>query len=113
MTPQCPFKLPAGIGTVIDRPVPERKPRSFLGFSASPPRPTKLTTGQVAAASQSIARALRGCARALRRYGKGLVLCKEKTLRDKVGVIVIIDTRANSIAKKSAKKLKESVEIEL
>ena len=30
---------------------------------------------------------------------KSLVLCKEKTLRDKVGVIVIIDTRANCIAK--------------
>ena len=34
-------KLPAGIGTVIDRPVPERKLRSFLGFSASPQRPRK------------------------------------------------------------------------
>ena len=44
---------------------------------------------------------------------KSLVLCKEKTLRDKVGMIVIIDTRANCIAKKSAKKLKESLEIEL
>ena len=35
---------------------------------------------------------------------KSLVLCKEKTLRDKVGVIVIIDTRANCIAKKRAPK---------
>ena len=44
---------------------------------------------------------------------KSLVLCKEKTLGDKVGVIVIIDTRANCIIKKSAIKLKESVEFEL
>ena len=35
---------------------------------------------------------------------KSLVLCKEKTLRDKVGVIVIIDTKANCIATKERQK---------
>ena len=63
-----------------------------------------MTTSQVAAASQSIARALRGCARALRQVRKCLVLCKEKTLRDKVGVVVIIGTRANCIVKKERQK---------
>ena len=35
---------------------------------------------------------------------KSLVLCKEKTLSDKVGVIVITDTGANCIAKKERQK---------
>ena len=35
---------------------------------------------------------------------KSLVLWKEKTLRDEIRVIVIIDTRPNCTAKKIAKK---------
>ena len=64
-------KLPAGIGTVLDRPVPERAQATLIiGLLCFAATTTKITTGQVAAASQSIARALRRCARALRRYGK-------------------------------------------
>ena len=75
----------------------------------------KITTEQVVAASQSLAPALGGCAPALSGNGerKRLVLCKEKTLRDTVRVIVITDTctRANFIAK-NAQKNPENVGIE-
>ena len=74
-----------------------------LGFSASLRQPRKKTTGQVAAASQSIACSprVRPCSPRVR---KGLFLCKEKTLRDEMGVIVIVDTRANYTAKLDRQK---------
>ena len=42
---------------------------------------------------------------------KRLVLCKEKTLRDEIRVTVIIDTRANCIAKKWAKKFQKMLKL--
>ena len=85
------------------RPVPERKLRSYLGFSASSRRPRKWP--QVKSPlhlkfSQSSPRVRQSSPQ----VRKSLVLCKEKTLRDKVGVIVIIDTGANCIAKKERQK---------
>ena len=43
------------------------------------------------------------------RVRKSLVLCKEKTLRDEIRVIVIIDTRANCTAKKDRQKISQKV----
>ena len=43
------------------------------------------TTGQVAAASQSIAKALRECARALRRYGKALFSARKRRSETRQG----------------------------
>ena len=96
-------KLPAGIGWVIDWPVTKRKLRLFLGFSASPRRPRNYRRSScrcISKYSQSSPRVSQSSPQ----VRKSLVLCREKTLRDKVGVVVIKDTRANCIAKKECPK---------
>ena len=45
------------------------------------------------------------------RVRKRLLLCKEKTLKDEIRVTVIIDTRANCLAKKWAKKFEKMLKL--
>ena len=103
MTPQCPFKVTGGDRYGNRSTGPWTQATLIFGLFCFAATTIKMTTGQVVAASQSIHSSPR-VRQSSPQVRKSLVLCKEKTLRDKVGVIVIIDTRANCIASKKGQK---------
>ena len=89
-------KLPARIGSVIDR---RSLNASYTDFWAS-----LLHRDDHENDRRSSRRCISKYSQSSPQVRKSLVLCKEKRLRDKVGVVLIIDTRANCIAKKERQK---------